>query len=1422
MNFSTKKSTPALRKSATGNRSSFGNRKWIWLILALPLIIFLIPKKEHEKTASSKEERTAIPKDHLNPDLWNGQGPFSGFSPKAELVSFRDKNAKHFPNEEGTQTAIISAGSVHYEAADGSWQEIDPKLTMSSRAGFSYENTTNGIKSWYPNAKGKKAVLMEVKGQQLTLAEKMELSWVDTQGKVLFSHSAKFRDPVVKDNILVYPSFFPGIKNEFKIGHDYIKNMVILDQKPDAQGDYLILKEQLSLPEGWKVQVNDQVLKGKNTLEGGFELVDEDGLVQLYIPAPEVFDQNENSRFHRNGSAKWILEQNGFQLNLKMQVEQSWLQHTDRKYPVILDPTVTITGFNMGSLTLSHTDDQKLMGYDWDEVWVGAFKPHHILQDEQIAWMQFKTGSIPNSASISQVLTKLGYQQKPNTGFFFRINDVSGPYGNYNKSQFDDVWNDLWNGNYKEIDLSFDSDRFFKLDGNATQDLQGKLPTNRFQYGITHKKNGPQQHHLVTRINTALRVQYCLPFTITEQPGDVSTCIDGNASFSTTINGNDQRTYQWFYSSDNGSTWNTLDNGGTAPQVSGAVSSSLNMSNIPEFWDSYLFRVTASSNCALTDDITSNSAKLTLGIRPTRIANPDPATACAGDEVNFTASFADAASLLWQESDDNGGTWTDMSNSTDVSGVNTSTLTLSNVPTSFSGKRYRLSATNCRTVYSFGGILTVNTSPTANTHPSDQSTNGGGSASFSASFNNAASVNWVYTTDGGSTWNTLNDGGSNPTISGATTNTLSLSNVPDSWSGREFALSGVNPSCPPVYSNRSLLEITNSTPVAKCKNINLESGSSCIKKIQASQIDNGSYDPDGNPITLSLDVDEFSYGTHTVILTVSDGELTDQCTAEVTIEDKRFPTARCKDATLQLDENGQASLTPDDINNGSSDNCGIAKMEITKSEFDCSNLGSNTVWLKVNDTSGNPSTCSATVTVKDNIAPVARCKNLSVPVDAQGMATITAQQVDNGSSDACGIKSLSLDKTSVTCADPSVTLTVIDNNNNSSTCSANLIFVDKILPVPDVDNLRFISGQCSASVSQAPTATDNCEGTITGTTNDPLTYTEQGTYSITWTYDDGNGNVETQTQTVIVDDVTAPVPNQYAGLPVYLSSIEGECEVSVDIAPTATDNCAGQITGTTTDPLYYDQQGIYQIRWTYDDGNGNQFVQFQNVIVQDETAPTALCQNLTIQLEDDGQATLLPSMINNGSFDACSPISMKVGQSSSDFSEESQPLSELRINCSMLGELNVYLLVVDASGNKSKCGALVTVEADGACDEAGGGSTQPWPPFPRRSSGGISWLKYAPGNSLVQSTELQAYPNPFQANLTVRFKLSETAKTSIEVFNYQGQRVRSLLSAEIDAGEHQRAWDGRDQNGAQLPSGMYLIQLRTGKEVINKKILLQR
>ena len=97
---------------------------------------------------------------------------------------------------------------------------------------------------------------------------------------------------------------------------------------------------------------------------------------------------------------------------------------------------------------------------------------------------------------------------------------------------------------------------------------------------------------------------------------------------------------------------------------------------------------------------------------------------------------------------------------------------------------------------------------------------------------------------------------------------------------------------------------------------------------------------------------------------------------------------------------------------------------------------------------------------------------------------------------------------------------VTDANN----CTESLTVTVQTTPdvtAPVVPVLADVNGQCSATVT-VPSTTDNCAGVIVGTTTDALTYSSQGTYVITWSFDDGNGNISTATQNVIVKDDTAP------------------------------------------------------------------------------------------------------------------------------------------------------------------------------------------------------------------------------------------------------------------------------------------------------------
>ncbi|MEZ4920232.1 MAG: HYR domain-containing protein [Saprospiraceae bacterium] len=115
-------------------------------------------------------------------------------------------------------------------------------------------------------------------------------------------------------------------------------------------------------------------------------------------------------------------------------------------------------------------------------------------------------------------------------------------------------------------------------------------------------------------------------------------------------------------------------------------------------------------------------------------------------------------------------------------------------------------------------------------------------------------------------------------------------------------------------------------------------------------------------------------GTHTILYHATDNAGNSvSCQWTITVVDTQDPTAVCEDITIYLDENGEASIIPDDIDGGSSDDCALQGLAISMSEFDCDNVGDNQVTLTVTDAGGNTAICVAEVTVVDNIAPTIEC-----------------------------------------------------------------------------------------------------------------------------------------------------------------------------------------------------------------------------------------------------------------------------------------------------------------------------------------------------------------------------------------------------------------------------------------------------------------
>ncbi len=198
----------------------------------------------------------------------------------------------------------------------------------------------------------------------------------------------------------------------------------------------------------------------------------------------------------------------------------------------------------------------------------------------------------------------------------------------------------------------------------------------------------------------------------------------------------------------------------------------------------------------------------------------------------------------------------------------------------------------------------------------------------------------------------------------------------------------------------------------------------------------------------------FPVGTTTVVWTAfftddddDDGGLIPiTCNTKVHVSDITAPSMACiSNLTLPLTAEGIIGITVDQIDAGSFDACDIVQRTISKTEFDCSNIGPNEVLLTAIDAHGNSNSCTATVAVVDEIIPTAQCNNIEVQLNTDGTVSINPDQINNNSFDNCSVSNLSLSQSTFNCShlgENNIILTVTDASELQNSCSATVLVLD--------------------------------------------------------------------------------------------------------------------------------------------------------------------------------------------------------------------------------------------------------------------------------------------------------------------------------------------------------------------------------------------
>ncbi len=89
-------------------------------------------------------------------------------------------------------------------------------------------------------------------------------------------------------------------------------------------------------------------------------------------------------------------------------------------------------------------------------------------------------------------------------------------------------------------------------------------------------------------------------------------------------------------------------------------------------------------------------------------------------------------------------------------------------------------------------------------------------------------------------------------------------------------------------------------------------------------------------------------------------------------------------------------------------------------------------------------------------------------------------------------------------------------------------------------------------------------------------------------------------------------------------------------------------------------------------------------------------------------------------------------------------------------------------------------------------------------------------------TLYQNYPNPFNPNTSIKFYVPERSDVSLEVFDVGGRLVRTLCRKTLEQGRYSFLWNGVDNTGRSVASGVYFYRLKAGKKVVTRKMVLLR
>jgi agmatine/peptidylarginine deiminase len=480
------------------------------------------------------------------------------------------------------------------------------------------------------------------------------------------------------------------------------------------------------------------------------------------------------------------------------------------------------------------------------------------------------------------------------------------------------------------------------------------------------------------------------------------------------------------------------------------------------------------------------------------------------------------------------------------------------------------------------------------------------------------------------------------------------------------------------------------------------------------------------------------------------------------------PELTVKDTTIYLSQTGEISISEEDLIIEASGACTLVDTSLSQYNFNCSDLGTNNINVTVEDCNGQTTSKTSVVTVNDSIAPMLTVKDTSLSLDENGNASLSEMDLITNSSDNCSIENYTLSQNNFSCNNVGIVnieVTATDAGGNTTSKPAAITVEDNFSPLLTTQDIVLeLDSNGTAEIVPADviqSASDNCQ--VIDTTLSQSTFNSAGNYFADVTVEDNHGNSTSKTTEVNIlnnEPPTLSVKNSKA----YLDST-GHASISVkNLIEEASDNntVADTLISGTTEFTCADAGSVFYIEITLKDDVSNTTTKTANIEVEDTIAPLLTIKNITIQLDETGNASITANDVIENATDNC-------GLSDTT-------LSQINFTTEDIGMVNIDVIVSDVNGNSTSKTAEINVNEQTDIIH-------------------------------LAKNKIQIYPNPADSKLKITSKNLDIKRlTIIEptgkiLYSTKSFRNRDIINLE------------------KYNSGIYFIRIETDKGIVIRKII---